>query len=285
MSCQAASTFAGPPCAAFRIEGFADPRLNQLYMINPQIRIGEQPTYWDPAGDCFMYYQHIKECQCWAICLAFDSGKNLLHEVQAGSLRGLAFELFESGFETWSEYSEKEESWTTRRLSIAPAVPHAPSAAVAPPTDGTSTAAPASSAEADGDKTAVHRVPMHTKFLQENPHVEEVVLIKGTSYAKVLVRFRGARSAADAAEVGRRLLPGRREPDAIDSVPRAHFCNVRQECHLRRRPASAAPDTDEVGRLPPASGAAEQGSVATVKRSASDASLGGDALDAAKRPR
>mmetsp|Transcript_75095 Transcript_75095/g.207958 ORF Transcript_75095/g.207958 Transcript_75095/m.207958 type:complete len:268 (+) Transcript_75095:69-872(+) len=252
---------AGPPCAAFRIDGFKDARLNQVYMINPQIRIGEQPTFWDPAGDCFMYYQHIEECRCWAICLAFDAGRNMLHEVQAGSLRGLAFELYEFGFESWSEYSEAEDSWTTQRLRITPlSTPHGPamlqtsSAVATPSTDCTSTP------EADA---AAHR----RRFLQEHPHVEEVLLVRGAASAKLLLRFRGARSAGEAAEVGRRLLRGRRE-DAVEAVPAARFSALRSECQRRRRDSMGSAGAEEAGRC--------------ARRRTSDAPPG-DAADA-KRP-
>jgi len=217
----------GPPAATFRVEGFSDPRLNQQFAVNHHIRIGGQPTYWDSTGSCFMYFQHVSECRCWAICPAFDEGRNLLHDVQVGNLRGLAFEMYDEGFAVWCEYSESEDAWSKRRVIVTP-VP-------APGMDVPAFSPSAASAQAhlSEAKQAV-RSSLPNKLLQDNPHVEEIVLVKGQRSVKVLVRFNSARNAADAVEVGRQLLRGGKI-DRVQATPMAQFSNFRQESQQRRR--------------------------------------------------
>lgn len=220
--------------AAWGFDGFQDVRLNKVFTLSWQISIARRPTYWDSSGQYFLYYADSE--QRWAICPAFQRGENLLHDVQAGRNRGLAFE--EDGLGIWSEYSEMEKAWTTRQLTLTRCTGHSlPSEGgrlaqrVLPSVDSNGKTAKVDLVER---RLVAYRVPTPRKFLEENPQVQEILLVRGPLTAKLLVRTRAATGAGAAVDVGRRLLPVCKV-DTIRPIGATQFCNLRGESRQCKR--------------------------------------------------
>ncbi|CAE7220738.1 unnamed protein product, partial [Symbiodinium microadriaticum] len=80
-----------PSC--FRFEGFRTKHFNETFVAKQAAEVNGRPTYWDPPGAHFIYWQKTR----WALCPRFDemSNQDLLACVQNGGVRGLAYEVSE----------------------------------------------------------------------------------------------------------------------------------------------------------------------------------------------
>lgn len=197
-----------PSC--FRFEGFRTKHFNETFVAKQAAEVNGRPTYWDPPGAHFIYWQKTR----WALCPRFDemSNQDLLACVQNGGVRGLAYEVSEEDARgSWMEYTERGFRRTKGiRLREEPRHPGRRgwkrSRRQAPPKVGDDLLgkAPASLEEMK-------------RLLEAQPEVEEVFVVReNRGEAGLVVSFRRPCAAAEALEVGRGLLNC--DPDVIDPL-------------------------------------------------------------------
>lgn len=102
---------------AMDIRGFRAQRLNGIYTLDLNRKVGEYGTYWDHKGRIFLYYQAQEKR--WALSPLMDDTVNLLDKVQNhGSKKGLALE---ESYGKWTEYLNSENKWVQVNLNLRPA--------------------------------------------------------------------------------------------------------------------------------------------------------------------
>jgi len=218
----------------WRFEGFISTRLNTDFLLNKNINIGGQPSYWDKAGRLFLYYQEAE--QRWAICPLVDDGEVLLAVVQHGVLRGIAFEG--ESFGEWHEYieagSEYSEGWLRRELHLTqlpepePWQRPRPSDPLCPPVTP-STAAPSSGRGAQ---------PTVQEILADHPELQEVLATSGPRGAKLILRFDAASDAGAAMALKQKLMAGCKAR-AVRIIAANEFGARRAQLEQRKRQLAA----------------------------------------------
>ncbi|CAK0862769.1 unnamed protein product [Prorocentrum cordatum] len=263
------------------VDGFRTSLLNGFYRPS-HVFIGDRPTYWDHTGTHFMYWQ-VDEGR-WAISPRTDDGEDLFQDALRGGTRGLAFEDADNPGQ-WSEFFG--DDWVnvylrvTRMTEFPQPVAPAPVPHSAAPERPASPERPAPRRSSGDDRRGGGGPPRGgtneggdiLRLLKMLGHVEEVVLLRGTKKAQLVVRFSEARDSQTACDLGKALLPGRL-PEALEQMDLAKFNDAVASARPASAPAAAA-------AAPPAE-AAEPAEVAAATAAAAAAPAARPAEEAAE---